>query len=878
VERAGGPAFDLVVSKLCPPRARPGMVRRSSLIERLAGGDRRPIVSVVAPAGYGKTTLLAQWAERDGRAFAWVSVDEKDNDPKVLLTYIAEALDAIEPVGRSVFDALASPASSVPGSVVPRLGAALASMTAPVVLVLDDVHLLRDSECRAALSVLADHIPAGSQLVLAGRDEPPLRVARLRAEGRILEIGPGDLTLTVQEAAWLLRAAEVTPGEADVAELHQRTEGWPAGLYLAALAIKEGGPLADAGGSFTGGDLLVSESVESEFLARVPRQQRVFLTRTAVLEAMCGPLCEAVLELPGSAAMLAGLARSNLLLVPLDHRGQWYRYHDLFRDMLRAELECREPDVSPALRRRAAAWCLQNDLPEQALEYFMAAGDVDQAARLVESRYVPAYRQARVTTLQRWLRWLEDRGGIGGHPLAAVWAALLAAVTGRPNDAERWADVVDRWQYHDAAQPAHPAAEVWAALVRAVMCRRGIEQMRADADEAARKLAAVDVVAPAPALLQGFARVLSGDLDGGDTSFQDAISIGQHVGAPDVLADALSERSLVAMARGDWGLAEALAGEAAAVLRQAGIEDTYSTPLVCAVQARVAIHRADIPAARQALVRAQRVRPLLTYAIPHLAVQARIELSRAYLTLADLAAARMLMREIDQLLIRRPELGTLAEQAAALRAQLSRQRGTGRSGASALTAAELRLLPLLATHLTASEIAAELFLFPRAVKAELKSIYRKLGASSRNQAVARARELGLLEGLACGATSIVRPRRRLGAEETDCNRVLHRVIARGNAQLAGRWVRMSSISRSNCRAATTSLMEKHTLAPPRTRRHPRPPPTAPPRPYRQSARPPSTYTQRAAESARSRPTIICVIVVLPAPDSRRWPATGRAGG
>ena len=200
-QRAGRSAFDLVTSKLHPPLIRPGTVRHSSLIERLARADPRQIVSVVAPAGYGKTTLLSQWAERNGQAFAWVSVDEGDNDPKVLLRYVAEALDAVEPIGERVFDALASAASSVPGSVVPRLGSAFSSMTSPVVLVLDDVHVLRNSECRAALSVLADHVPGGSRLVLAGRAGPPLRVARLRAEGRILEIGPGDLSLTREEAS-----------------------------------------------------------------------------------------------------------------------------------------------------------------------------------------------------------------------------------------------------------------------------------------------------------------------------------------------------------------------------------------------------------------------------------------------------------------------------------------------------------------------------------------------------------------------------------------------------------------------------------------------------------------------------------------------------
>ena len=215
-DRTSKTDFDLVVSKLRRPATRPGTVSRSSLIDKLVRDDSRPIVSVTAPAGYGKTTLLSQWAERDGQAFVWVSVDERDNDPKVLLTYIAQALDAVEPIGEPVFTALASPASSVPGSVVPRLGSAFSAMTSPVALVLDDVHLVHNPECRSALSVLADHVPAGSRLVLAGRTEPPVRIARLRAEGRILEIGRADLSLTREEAASLLRGAEVALGEGDV--------------------------------------------------------------------------------------------------------------------------------------------------------------------------------------------------------------------------------------------------------------------------------------------------------------------------------------------------------------------------------------------------------------------------------------------------------------------------------------------------------------------------------------------------------------------------------------------------------------------------------------------------------------------------------------
>ena len=249
-------------------------------------------------------------------------------------------------------------------------------------------------------------------------------------------------------------------------------------------------------------------------------------------------------------------------------------------------------------------------------------------------------------------------------------------------------------------------------------------------------------VPPVVRLCQGLALVLSGDPVGGDASFEEAIRTGEGVGAPDVLADIYCERSLLAMARGDWSQAEVFAGQARAVVSQAGIEEL----LDCAVQARVALHHSEVAAVRRELVSAQRLRPLFTYAHPHLAVQARIELIRVHLALADLAGARTLMREIDEILKRRPGLGTLTGEARALRSRLSAERAPSAPGASSLTVAELRVLPLLATHLSFPEIGAEMFLSPHTVKSQAMSIYRKLGASSRHQAVTRSRELGLLEG------------------------------------------------------------------------------------------------------------------------------------
>jgi LuxR family maltose regulon positive regulatory protein len=376
----------------------------------------------------------------------------------------------------------------------------------------------------------------------------------------------------------------------------------------------------------------------------------------------------------------------------------------------------------------------------------MAAGDVETAAGLVEKLAVPAHRQGRVPTIRRWFGWLEDVGGVEGHPMAAVLASLLAALTGQPAEAERWAGAVDRWQYGDPARPDDPATEAWAAVLRAFLCRRGAEQMSADADEAVRRFAAHSFVTPAPVLLQGIARVLCGDLEAGDASLEDAVSVGEQVGADEDRALALCERSLVAIARSDWGQAEVFAGRARTVLRRARIEESYATPLVNAVQARAALHRGDLLAARQELIGAQRLRHLLTYALPYFAVQARIELIRVHLALADLAGARTLMREVDELLRRRPGLETLAGEAAVLRAQLATERGPSTPRASALTGAELRLLPMLSTHLSFAEIGEELFLSRHTIKSQARSLYRKLGASTRSQAVTRARELGLLDG------------------------------------------------------------------------------------------------------------------------------------
>jgi LuxR family maltose regulon positive regulatory protein len=358
---------------------------------------------------------LAQWAQRTAHRVGWVSVDERDNDPAVLLTYLAVALDRVEPIDPRVIRGLAGLGASIMGA-VPRLAAAMAAMTGPVALVLDHLEVLENQACLDVVAELAAQLPPGAQLLVASRVRPPLPVGLLRVQGRVLELGVEELAMDDREARALLEGAGVGLDDAEVDELIGRTEGWPVGLYLAALAHKAGGPRRPAWAGFTGDDRFMADYLRSELLARLPPELVAFLTRTAVLERMSGPLCDAVLETTGSARVLASLEESNLLLVPLDRQRRWYRYHHLFHELLVAELDRREPDLVPALHHRAAGWCEVNRLPETAIDHAQAAGDADRVARLVWQLALPAYGAGRVDTTRRWFGWFEDQGLLGRYP------------------------------------------------------------------------------------------------------------------------------------------------------------------------------------------------------------------------------------------------------------------------------------------------------------------------------------------------------------------------------------------------------------------------------------------------------------------------------
>jgi LuxR family transcriptional regulator, maltose regulon positive regulatory protein len=739
---ARGPALPIVESKLTPPLPRPGMVPRPTPLGHMKAASGVPVVSLVAPPGYGKTMLLAQWAEQDPRPLVWLSADQHDNDPARLLTYLAVALDRVEPVDPEVFGALAAPGTSTVATVVPRLGAILAAAAHPLVVVLDDVHVLRNQACVDALVVLVDHLGEGSQLMIAGRGQPLLPIARLRAEGRLVEFGPEALAMDCYEADALLQAADVELSDAEVAELVERTEGWPVALYLAALSLEATGTKDGAGAALVGDDRLLVEYLQSVLLSRLPTSTVQFLMRTAVLERLSGPLCDAVLGTTGSAQVLELLEQSNLLVVPLDRQRQWYRYHHLFRDLLRAKLERREPELVGELVLRAAAWCEHHGLPEAAMDYALQAGDADYAAGLVVRLAFPVYYGGQLATLQRWFDWFDDHQLLERYPSVTVLGAWLQALVGRAAAAERWADAAERGSSGPLPDGSGPL-EGWLALLGAVMCRDGIEQLRTDAELACKLLPPGSLLRAPAVLLLGISYLLVGELDSADRLLGEALEVAEDTKATDTAAIALAERALMAIDRGQWAEAELLAEHARSLLRQAHLDDYVTNVLVYAVAARVAAHQGELAQAHADLAQAQRLRPQLTAALPIYAVQGRLELVKAYLALTDVAGARTVLREVDELLRRRPHLGILGRQADQLRARVDVMR-VDVLGASSLTAAELRLLPLLATHLTFREIGQRLHLSPHTVKTHALAIYRKLGVSSRSQAIQHTQHLGLL--------------------------------------------------------------------------------------------------------------------------------------
>jgi LuxR family maltose regulon positive regulatory protein len=728
----------LLNAKVSIPNPRPGAVSRADLIGTARASNCR-VVGVTAPAGYGKSTLLTEWANAEDRPVAWVSLDRLDNDPAVLLPLLASAFAPLAPDGAELIADMSGFAGSALARAAPRLASAFNTNPNPFVLMVDDLHELQSPTCHDVLSVAISGIPRSSQFVAASRAEQP-HLPRLRASGDAIELLASDLAIDASGAQQIFAEASVSLSPELAASVTARTEGWPAGLYLAALIAKESN---DEGLGISGDDRYIADYLYRESFMQLPDVMQVFLRRTAVLDEMSGSLCDALLNSSDGHNRLRQLEASHLFLVPLDRRREWYRYHALFREFLLAELRRVEPNAVEKLQLRAADWYETYGSKAKAIEHLLNTTERDRCVHLVTEMALPTYKAGLLSTLQRWMSAVGDPA-IRSYPPLAVLAGWIATLTAHTADAQRWAAISDAALFDLVPADGSASFASARAMLRTFMCAGGPEQALADGLFAVGAEPAWSPWRDTALVGCGEAYLLAGDADSAAAMFAESSALAATFSNHDSIVLSESELALLAMEAGRWSEAAERIELALARIKEFRLHDYATCVMAFVAAARLAVHRGDLKEVDRQVTRAMRARPSLTFTLPFLAVRVRLQLAIVCCATADHTTARHLLREIDDVLLQRPELGTLVGEVEKLRQTLTVAAPGGASGAPPLTPAELRLLPYLQTHLTLREIAERLFVSRNTVSSQLASMYRKLGVSSRSEAVTQATAVGLL--------------------------------------------------------------------------------------------------------------------------------------
>lgn len=737
----GGPDLQAVLldSKTHIPPPQDGAVSRHRLIEGARASSAR-VVSVTAPAGYGKSTMLAEWASDESRSVAWVSLDRTDDDPAALLSAIATASSTLSPAAASIVADMRGIGASALGRSAPLLAAALAAAPSDFVLFIDDLHRASSADCQDVLEVLLARLPRGSQIVAASRSEAPL-IARLRAAGEVWEVGVSDLSIDQAGARAIFdRAGAEGVTDAELERIVDKCEGWPTGLFLCALVARAGGDAA----SVTGDDRYLADYLYRECLERLPDDMQDFLRRTAVLEAMSPASCNAVLGIENARRRLREVEAANLFLIPMDRTRGLFRYHALFREFLLTDLERAEGAGAVAeLHRRAAAWYEEHGAPAVAVEHLLLAGETEAAAERIAELGLVLYGQGQVSTVRRWFAALGE-DVVQTNPALVVSITWTAVLFGDVPAGERWSRILDDIDASGFPDEERVLFESARAMVRAAMAAHGHERVVADAAYALEHEPATSPWRDQALHLWGSARLLVDDADGARAAFAEAVEVAVLMDNPDSIILSEPELALLAIERGDWSLAGDHARRGVTTIDASHMDGYPTTALALAVAARVAVHEGDRENGERLLARGMRARVGCTHLLPYLSVRVRLQLAKAHVASGDRSAAWHLLREIDDLLHKRPDVGALSTQVEDFRASMQGQPSSG--GSVPLTPAELRLLPYLQTHLTIAEIGQRLFISRNTVSSEVGSIYRKLGVTTRGAAVERAVSLGLLGG------------------------------------------------------------------------------------------------------------------------------------
>jgi LuxR family maltose regulon positive regulatory protein len=678
-----------------PPVAGPALVSRARLLRPLATCPTESVAIVCAPAGYGKTTLLTEWAMRDVRPFTWVR-----------------------------------------GGAAGRALRAVEQTTDPHVIVLDDAHLAAGGDLRRVLDAARD-LPSGAVLAVAARSVPTEAVARLRAERRTIELTAAELAMTDLEATRMLRAAGLRLDAALLGRLLERTEGWPAALSLAVAAIAAGPDVARAVHAFSGADRFVTDYLDLEVLAGLTEGQRLLLRRTSVLERLSGSLCDAVLEADGTAGRLRSLARAGVPLEPLDRSDGAFRQHPLLASMLRAELARVEPSLERALHRRAALWHAEAGESDAAIRHAVACRDTATAGRVLWSITPQAILRGRCAVLAGHLARFRDQE-LATEPGLALAAAACNLAEGRPGRAQRWAQAAER------AAAATGEWEPDVALVRACLARDGVARMAADAAHV-RDQMPLDGAAHCIALyLGGVAAHLQGEHAAARERLHDAAC--RSAGAFGVLA-ALCHAQLAALAigAGDWHQAGAHAEEAHATLA-AGPAPPEAQALELAVFAVVAAQRGDVAQARHDAAHADRLLADSKDGVWWLLAQTHVWLARAEIRLSDGPTGRMHLTYAARHAAQVKDAPVLTQWIHDGWERADAFAGSVTGDGPTLTNAELRVLRMLPSHMTFREIGERLHVSTNTVKTQALSVYRKLDVSCRSEAVDRGRTAGVIDG------------------------------------------------------------------------------------------------------------------------------------
>jgi LuxR family maltose regulon positive regulatory protein len=730
----------LVMTKLHAPPGREQTVPRDRLLERLRPGPGIKVTIVAAPAGSGKTTLLGAWREleRPARPVAWLSLDEGDNDPVVLWSYVLEAFRSECPDLRVSAPPEVLGSARIMDRFLPDLVNELIAI-GDAALVLDDFHRLGSGLARDSVAWFVDHAPSTLQLVLATRSDPPLPLGAMRAHGELVEIRAAELGFTTDEAEMLLNDRLVLglePGS--VNDLVERTEGWPAGLYLAALslqAVDDRRAFVTTFGaeSRTVVDFLIGEVLEAHDTATV-----TLMLRCSILERLCGPLCDAVLEQEGSDDLLAGLSHSNLFLLPLDDRGTWYRFHHLFGQLLRVELEQREPGLAVTLHRRASAWHREHGSTDEAIEHALEAGAFVEARELITTTWFQYTQVARHATVVTWIERfpLEVRRQDPHLLLVAAWVYLLS---GQRDASGAAIAAVERLRPFDPGPlpDGFSSIEADLAVLQGFLTwgdlRHAVERGR----RAAELEGPTSPWRPVTDVASGWCLYLLGENLEADRWFAEATQPALELEQWRVAVSSLVGRSLVAEALGRTDEQSALAARATAVLQEQRLEGA-DTELPIALGATLE-SRGDLESALASFERAVAVHrdsgqpPLLALALIRQAAVMRA-LDRED---EAQAAAEEARSAVDSC----PDPGILASRLEDVERPPRTRR---RNDDDTLSEREVVVLRALTGPLSEREIGRELYLSHNTIHSHTRSIYRKLGASSRAEALRHARERGLI--------------------------------------------------------------------------------------------------------------------------------------